>query len=127
MMVRRAAMRQTSDVRREVAEQLRMLQHTTYYREEIVENICDAINIADPVNAFREPEDVYECLADLIDPTCRNKQIAFNKTAPEEFRTDNFICSACGETFCADGDGVNHPIDWAYCPNCGARVTGVDA
>lgn len=68
-----------------------------------------------------------EKLADLIDPTCRNKQIAYNRTAPLEFRTDNFICSACGETFCADGDGVNHPIDWAYCPNCGARVTGVDA
>lgn len=61
-------------------------------------------------------------LADLIDPTCHNKQIAYNKSAPKEFRTDNFICSECGETFCADGDGVNHPIDWAYCPNCGARV-----
>lgn len=53
-----------------------------------------------------------QVIADLIDPTCKNK----------EERTDNFICSACGETFCADPDGVNFPIDWAYCPNCGARV-----
>ena len=117
----------TSDVRREVAEELRGLRHMTYYSEEVVENIKDAIGIADPVNTFREPEDIYELLADLIDPTCHNKQISYNKTSPEEFRTDNFICSACRETFCADGDGVNHPIDWAYCPNCGARVAGVDA
>ena len=35
---------------------------------------------------------------------------------------DVIACSACGETFCADGDVVNHPIDWAFCPNCGAEV-----
>lgn len=112
----------TSDERREVAEMLRGLRHRTYYNEEVVENIKDAIGIADPVNTFREPEDVYECLADLIDPTCKNKADELNRMAPLEMRTDNLICSACGETFCADPDGVNFPIDWAYCPNCGARV-----
>lgn len=61
-------------------------------------------------------------LADLIDPTCHNKQIEINKMAPLEFRTDNLICSNCGETFCADPDGINAPIDWAYCPNCGYRI-----
>lgn len=66
---------------------------------------------------------VVKLFADLIDrPTCQNKQVVYNRTAPKEFRTDNFTCSACGETFCADGDGVNHPIDWAFCPNCGAEV-----
>lgn len=54
--------------RREVAQELRELRHTTYYREEVVENICDAISIADPANTFREPEDVYKLLADLIEP-----------------------------------------------------------
>ena len=54
--------------RREVAQELRELRHATYYREEVVENICDVISIADPVNTFREPEDVYKLLADLIDP-----------------------------------------------------------
>lgn len=68
-------------------------------------------------------ENIVERIADLIDrPTCQNKQVVYNRTAPKEFRTDNFTCSACGETFCADGDGVNHPIDWAFCPNCGAEV-----
>lgn len=67
--------------------------------------------------------ELFDKLADLVDrPTCQNKQIVYNRTAPKEFRTDNLICSACGEIFCADGDGVNHPIDWAFCPNCGAEV-----
>lgn len=57
----------TDKQRREVAQELRELRHTTYYREEVVENICDAISIADPANTFREPEDVYKLLADLIE------------------------------------------------------------
>ena len=113
--------------REEVAKNLRELQHKTYYREEIVENITDAISIADTVNTFREPEDVYKLLADLINPTCQNKQVETNKMAPIEFKIDNFICSNCGETFCADTEGVNAPIDWSYCPNCGARVVSEDA
>lgn len=58
----------TDKQRREVAQELRELRHTTYYREEVVENICDAISIADPANTFREPEDVYKLLAELIEP-----------------------------------------------------------
>ena len=54
--------------------------------------------------------------------TCTNKAVEISRMAPIEFRTDDFICSACHETFCADRDGINHPIDWAFCPNCGARV-----
>lgn len=62
----------SDDQRREVAQELRGLRHTTYYHEEIVENICDVISIADPVNTFREPEDVYRLLADLIDHPTRH-------------------------------------------------------
>ncbi|MDY4522744.1 MAG: hypothetical protein SPD80_04045 [Atopobium sp.] len=98
-------MTQSSDERRVVAESIR------YYAKESDESAYEFIR-------GYWPND----LADLIDPICRNKQVAYNKSAPREFRTDNFICSACGETFCADGDWVNHPIDWAYCPNCGARI-----
>lgn len=67
-------------------------------------------------------DDVFIKAADLIDPTCHNKQIEINKTAPLEFRTYNLICSNCGETFRADLDGINEPMDWAYCPNCGYRI-----
>lgn len=56
------------ETRRKVAQELSELRHTTYYSEEIVENICDAISIADPANTFREPEDVYKLLAELIEP-----------------------------------------------------------
>lgn len=123
---------------REVAEELRALD---------VSDLGDAGNVIDTIeesgalfarilhvaNDYRPglqyatshfvARDAVELFADLIDrPTCQNKQVVFNRTSPKEFRTDNFICSACGEIFCADGDGVNHPIDWAFCPNCGAEV-----
>lgn len=65
---------------------------------------------------------LFHRISDLIDPTCENKQIKINKMAPLEFRVDNLICSNCDETFCADPDGINAPIDWAYCPNCGYRI-----
>lgn len=58
----------TDNKRREIAQELRELRHTTYYHEEVMENICDAISIADPANTFREPEDIYKLLAELIEP-----------------------------------------------------------
>lgn len=109
-----------------IAAELRELRHKTYYNEEIVDNIVESISVADPTNTFREPEDVYELLADIIDPTCRNKQIKINETVPLEFRTYSLTCSNCCKTFRADLDGINTPIDWAYCPNCGARVVSDD-
>lgn len=96
--------------REEIAAKLRELRHKTYYREEIVESITDAISIADPVNTFREPEDVYELLADLIDPTCHD----FGSEEGTNGESYDFACSACGWR----GDMTNAN----YCPNCGARV-----
>ena len=119
----------SNEERREIAARLRTLAHDNQgllgikrlvYVCEEAKRILGTVGLPDCAHVLTR-------YADLIDPTCRNKQIAYNRTAPREFRTDNFICSECRETFCADGDGVNHPIDWAYCPNCGARVTGVDA
>lgn len=119
-------MQPTSEKRRDVAAKLRGLRCFEVEGKKffIWCDVYDALGIDGRITCSKTS---VETIADLIDPTCRNKQIDYNRTAPREFRTDNFICSACGETFCADGDGVNHPIDWAYCPNCGARVTGVDA
>lgn len=103
-------MKTSDEKRREIAANLRELRHTTYYREEVVENICDVISIADPVNTFREPEDVYKLLADLIDrPTCRLVEDERGYTA----------CSECGCTaLCM--------LDASYCPECGARVVTDD-
>lgn len=72
------------------------------------------------------PPMLFHRLADIIDPTCRNKQIKINEMASLEFRTYSFTCSNCCKTFRADLDGINTPIDWAYCPNCGARVVSDD-
>ena len=91
-------MRINDDQRREVAQELRELRHTTYYREEVVENICDAISIADPANTFREPEDIYKLIADLIDP-----------------QTTPYICEKCGGEWPSD-------IMFERCPYCGAEV-----
>lgn len=95
------------DERREVAARLRELRHRTYYREEIVESICDAISIADPVNTFREPEDVYELLTDLMDPVC-------HRVLEDETQ----VCSECGWD-------LDERYGWNYCPCCGARITEV--
>ena len=96
----------TSDERQEVAARLRELRHRTYYREEVVEDIIDALSIADPVNTFREPEDVYKLLADLMDPVC-------HRVLEDETQ----VCSECG------GD-LDERYGWNYCPECGCRVTG---
>ena len=118
--------------RQEVAAKLRELRHRTYYREEIVENICDAISIADPVNTFREPEDVYELLADLIDPTCSIGYTDLTTNTPERgYNPDGYCyCSRCGElddyfaemwdTYQARYYEGEPPF--RYCPYCGSRV-----
>lgn len=101
----------TSDEkRREVAQELRELRHTTYYHEEIVENICDVISIADQANTFRKPEDVYKLLADLIDrPTCHISE------TDHEYE-DSVRCDRCRMTFMRPWE------PFKYCPNCGAEV-----
>ena len=57
----------SDDQRREVAQELRGLRYTTCSHEEVVENICDVLSIADLVSTFRKPKDVYRLLAYLID------------------------------------------------------------
>ena len=104
--------------RKEVAEWLRELRHKTYYREEIVENICDAINIADPVDTFREPEDVYELLADLIDPTCT----ADIKREDDGIDAQPYYTSSCGNCGALWDTITGAALLPKYCPHCGARV-----
>lgn len=107
----------TDNKRREVAQELRELRHTTYYSEEVVENICDAISIADTANTFREPEDVYKLLADLIEPECKTCSMEYvpEWSNDELYPTECYRCSECGHV-------VNEGKP-SYCPNCGAEVT----
>lgn len=111
----------SDDERREVAERLRVYSHDFDFGDSNPFWYVSKAAFGDvDVHTYYS---VFARLADLIDrKTCQNKQVVYNRTAPKEFRTDNFTCSACGETFFADGDGVNHPIDWSFCPNCGAEV-----
>lgn len=114
----------SENVRHEVAEMLRELRHITYYREEIVENICDVINIADPVNTFREPEDVYEVLADLIDPTCH---IVLRQSDSDFTDEPHYMCSRCGKEAVYVYERRDYTLAGIvsharYCSYCGARV-----
>ena len=106
--------------REEVAVKLREVS-TARTTDEVYVAILHCIGIT------HDYANLLNRLADLIDPTCKNRQVDINKMAPIEFRADNFICSNCGETFCADKEGVNAPIDWSYCPACGARVVSNEA
>lgn len=109
----------TREERRNVAQELRELRHATYYREEIVENICDAISIADPVNTFREPEDIYKLLADLIEPTCYVvSTISYDWLDGTEYSHE----LSCGHTCNTDS-----PEPPAFCDQCGARVVEKEA
>lgn len=105
--------------REEVAKNLREVS-TARTTDEVYVALLNCIGIT------YDYADLFNRLANLIDLTCKNRQVDINKMAPIEFRADNFICSNCGETFCADKEGVNAPIDWSYCPACGARVVRDD-
>ena len=74
---------------------------------------------------FQDCCNVFDRLADLIDPTCRN-------TLPQNWGT--FECSKCGMQFevssvfmTESGNDDSEPIIPNYCPNCGARVVSDDA
>ena len=100
----------TSDERREVAEQLREARPSTYYAEELVDLIKDALLPAYPAETWREPTDVLSALADLIDPTgslvLTTDGSAMSRNCPE-----------CG-------DPIYHNVN--YCPNCGVRLVEDD-
>lgn len=113
--------------REEVAETLREFKHKTYHKEEIVENICDAINIADPTNTFREPEDIYQLLAGIIDPTCwieRSERIQDDG----ECIKDEWHCTNCNFDLTKRYDDLDaaarEELGLFYCPHCGTRIIG---
>lgn len=115
--------------REEVAETLREFKHKTYYKEEIVENICDAISITDPTNTFREPEDIYQLLAGIIDPTCwieRSERISDDKDG--EYIKLEWHCTNCNFNLTERYDDLDaaarEELGLFYCPHCGTRIIG---
>lgn len=117
----------------DIAATLREFEHNTYYKEEIVENICDAISIADPTNTFTTPEDIYQLLADIIDPTCRIKFKDTSWNNPDTgYEPDGYYyCSSCKhelnsyveeawDDYQANDYEGEPPFE--YCPHCRARI-----
>lgn len=114
-----------ASVRQQTAEALRAKyrERTAPGQLEIQDLGLQALDCLEDLSACIPGEyNMFIAIADLIDPVCHNKQIDNNKISPVEFKSDNFICSTCEEVFFADNEGINHPIDWGFCPNCGARV-----
>ena len=110
----------TDNERREVANQLRDARPSTYYDEELVDLMKDALLPAYPVETWREPTDVLSALADLIDPTC---SMEYGGHVPDSVK------DALGVYFCSEcGSPIYNDMEPTYCPYCGARVTnGGDA
>lgn len=93
----------TSKKRREVAEMLREQAYEGYGIN--LESMLYALGL-DPDDEERGDEDVFEMLADLIDPTCTS---VLAKDGPAVWH----MCSICGEPLDSHAN---------YCSNCGARV-----
>lgn len=112
---------------REVARKLRELDAADFDGEEFYDcgEVEDALGLVTDDGAWYQADGVRR-LAYLMEPkperTCRNLIIEINRRTPFEYRTDNFLCSACKASYDADSEHINHPIDWPYCPNCGAKV-----
>lgn len=103
----------TSDERREVAASLREQADEGYGVN--LESMLYALGL-DTDDEERGDEDVFEMLADLIDPTCE-----VEGSEPLYMDDETEFRLSCGHV--ADMT-TNEPP--AYCPECGARVTGCD-
>lgn len=125
---------ETSDERREVAENLRYLtigRHISY-KEQFFDELAETVVGIDDYHDF---DTVIEKLADLIDPTCKLVEVW------DEGRGEHFLdCTACHFFERLDGAPDDDPdlfnarrlwadVDWAAlhrCPFCGARVVSGD-
>lgn len=79
-----------------------------------------------PIDAAYDYDELFDRLADLIDPTC--KPMITVESLTESLTKYTSECSECGAIF---GDfptreqaETTHP---AYCPCCGSRVISIDS
>jgi len=119
----------TSNERREVASALRGDPNDTLipqsrdgfegmtYREAAYRfwNMCRRVRDAANVDIAYSTTSV---LADLIDPTCKNKY--------RNHDDRSFLCSKCGYEAWTYGDSFCDPDEFRFCPHCGARVVNDD-
>lgn len=127
----------TSDERREVARKLRdcifyakghdLNGDCDMWSDKCVETRCTLYNdiaacIEEGGNVNLSAEEVFDRLADLIDPTCEVMEVPDN----DEFMVrvvSGFVCKRCGHEAIVERncDGSAEPP--RFCPHCGARVT----
>ncbi len=115
----------TSDERRKVAARLRELDHEITSCDTI-ENGVNKLKKAVHGNTSFSPIEysvrnlcgLANTLADIIDPTCENKY--------RNHGDRSFMCSRCGYEAWTYDDSYCDPEDFAFCPNCGARVVSGD-
>lgn len=101
----------TSDDRRAVAASLREQADEGYGVN--LESMAYALGL-DSDDGECGDEDVFNMLADLIDPTCH----AVRNNPPAD---DEFVCSECGALV-----GIEDMFMSNHCEKCGARVVTDD-
>lgn len=109
----------TSDERRKVAERLREQAYEGYGVN--LESMLYALGL-DSDDEGRGDEDVFEMLADLIDPTCKVVRKKVYAGGPQMYKT-LWCCSECGFPL-AESKCKGHVqfVAENFCPRCGARV-----
>lgn len=66
--------------------------------------------------------EITEVPAADVAPVRHGRWIEDERTYPGSGLKNN-LCSACGEVAGAWKEGLEPGRKWAYCPNCGARMT----
>lgn len=107
-----------SDERRAVAARLRNDGRALDAIDAPLELASLTLDDALGIDHMRSWCDVFERLADLIDPTCA---MEYGGYLPESVKgmLGVYFCSECGSP-------IYNDVEPAYCPYCGARVVSGD-
>ena len=85
--------------------------------------VYDFEQFSEQENSLDDAKLVRRSFTDISEKTCYLEYNEWIPSGGDECDLEwEWRCSNCGETFCADPDGINAPIDWTYCPNCGYRI-----